>query len=292
MNEMVEIVKITDFIKSLESELQCKIPYEELKKLSEEAYGKFEKFMFEHGLLLYLLVLKYRPTNILEVGTGGGYSSLFMMRAMNDFKISGKICSIDRYSINQPYKKIVKKNGNELSEITTVKKNWSKYGPKNWEDIIETRSGYSSEVLAQTDLPKFDMVFIDGGHDYDTVKHDFYSSIKLVSENFIILFDDYISRPFYGVKKFVDEEINPFFNSKIIETDVLKIDSNDTQMHARCLIESKDLKKSIREIFPEENIKKTIGNYRKQQKIVNKYRKILNRIPLLKNRKIKFWKAN
>ncbi len=289
---MTERVKIIDFIDLLKSELKYEIPYNELKKLSKDACGKFDKFMFEHGLLLYLIVLKYRPSNILEIGTGGGYSSLFMMRSIDDFKISGKIYSIDKYSIDRPYKKTIKKNGEEVSEITTVRNFWSKYGPNNWEENIETRSGYSSEVLSHADLPKFDMVFIDGGHDYDTVKHDFYSSIELVSDNFIILFDDYISRPFYGVKKFVDKEVSPFFNSKIIETDSLKIDSNNTQIHARCLIESKDLKKPLRTIYPDEEIKKNIENYRRQQKIVNKYRKVLNRIPFLKNRKIKFWKTN
>ena len=289
---MTEIIKISDFIKVLDSEIKNEIPYEKLQKVSEEAYGKFDKSMYEHGLLLYLLVLRYHPSNILEIGTGGGYSSLFMMKAINDFEISAKIWSIDKYPIDRPYKKTIEKNGEEVSEITTVRNFWSKYGPKKWEESIETRSGYSSEVLSQADLPKFDMVFIDGGHDYDTVKHDFYSSMELVSDNFIILFDDYISRPFYGVKKFVDEEISPFFNSKIIETGILKISPENSQIHSRCLIESKDLKKPLKEIFPEEETKNNIASYRRQQKIINKYRKILNRIPFLKNRKIKFWKIN
>lgn len=44
----------------------------------------------------------------------------------------------------------------------------------------------------------FDFVYIDGGHSYDTVKHDY----SMVKNSKIIVFDDY---HLAGVKKFVDE---------------------------------------------------------------------------------------
>jgi hypothetical protein len=45
---------------------------------------------------------------------------------------------------------------------------------------------------------KYDFVFIDGGHSYETVKHDY----EMVKESKIILFDDY---QLSGVRQFVDE---------------------------------------------------------------------------------------
>lgn len=45
---------------------------------------------------------------------------------------------------------------------------------------------------------KFDFVYIDGGHSYETVKHDY----TMVKDSKIIVFDDYHIE---GVKKFVDE---------------------------------------------------------------------------------------
>ena len=36
----------------------------------------------------------------------------------------------------------------------------------------------------------FDVIFIDGGHDYETAKHDFENSLKLANEDTIIILDD------------------------------------------------------------------------------------------------------
>ena len=154
---------------------------------------------------------------------------------------------------------------------------------------MSTKTGFSYEVFMKNDFPKFDFVFIDGGHDYETVRHDFFASINLVSEKFVILFDDYISRPFYGVQKFVDEEITPHFKSIIIETGFLKINETESKKHSRCLIESESLETPISEIFPNQKIQMILKNYRQHQKRVKKYRKIINRLPFLRNKKIKFW---
>ena len=56
---------------------------------------------------------------------------------------------------------------------------------------------------------KFDLILIDGGHSYETVKTDFYFARNLVSSNGAIFFDDYVNKQGvindgYGVNKFVD----------------------------------------------------------------------------------------
>ena len=56
------------------------------------------------------------------------------------------------------------------------------------------------EGLTQNTLPQavYDFVYIDGGHSYETVKHDYYK----VQGSKVIVFDDYQTE---GVKQFVDE---------------------------------------------------------------------------------------
>lgn len=49
---------------------------------------------------------------------------------------------------------------------------------------FELHKGYTVDTLKKN---KFDFVFLDGGHSYDTVKHDY----EMVKDSKLIIFDDY-----------------------------------------------------------------------------------------------------
>ena len=53
-----------------------------------------------------------------------------------------------------------------------------------------------------------DVIFIDGGHSYETVKEDFYNYVKFLKPSGIIFFDDYTPEPGFGIKQLVDELID------------------------------------------------------------------------------------
>ena len=66
-------------------------------------------------------------------------------------------------------------------------------------------------------MTKIDYVFLDGGHDYDTVKNDLTNCIDVIHKNGTILCDDYNLGSAPGVKKAIDEYINlNKFNCEII----------------------------------------------------------------------------
>ena len=67
-------------------------------------------------------------------------------------------------------------------------------------------------LYLQAILLEFDFAYVDGAHFFDAVKHDFYSIISQVNNEFGILFDDYVNRPYYGIKKLIDEEVSKNFN--------------------------------------------------------------------------------
>ena len=54
-------------------------------------------------------------------------------------------------------------------------------------------------------MSKIDFVFLDGGHDYKTVKSDLNNSIEVVNNDGTILCDDYNLSYAPGVKKAIDE---------------------------------------------------------------------------------------
>ena len=65
--------------------------------------------------------------------------------------------------------------------------------------------GNSRDILSKI-TNKYDLIFIDGGHSYDTLKSDFNNSINLLKPGGIIFIDDYSDEEWMsGVKKFCDE---------------------------------------------------------------------------------------
>ncbi|MDH5447702.1 MAG: class I SAM-dependent methyltransferase [Candidatus Bathyarchaeota archaeon] len=63
--------------------------------------------------------------------------------------------------------------------------------------------GDSVETLTRVlkTLPKMDLIFIDGGHSYETVKSDWENSRSLIHDETAVFFHNY---DFSGVKKIVD----------------------------------------------------------------------------------------
>ena len=55
---------------------------------------------------------------------------------------------------------------------------------------------------------RFDMIWIDGGHSYATVRQDFQDCLPLLSEGGVIFFDDYTDDAYLpDVKRFIDQEL-------------------------------------------------------------------------------------
>ena len=88
---------------------------------------------------------------------------------------------------------------------------------KKFNKNIDLITGNSNKILKKIDMSKIDYVFLDGGHDYDTVKNDLNNCIEVVNKNVTILCDDYNLAYAPGVKKAIDEFVeNNNFKCKIL----------------------------------------------------------------------------
>ena len=76
---------------------------------------------------------------------------------------------------------------------------------KKFEKNVNLIIGNSNKVLKELDISKIDYVFLDGGHDYETVKNDLNNCIEVINKNGTILCDDYNLSYAPGVKKAIDE---------------------------------------------------------------------------------------
>ena len=170
-----------------------------------------------HGDFLLDEVKKEKPKIFLEIGVFHGVTArniceLLYQTHKNDFKYIG----LDLFGENEENKNEVIPNNtfkNPLKRIyfKYIKKQnpYSLEAVKNllkkFEKNVHLIQGNSNKVLKKIDMNKIDYVFLDGGHEYNTVKNDLDNCIEVVKKGGIVLCDDYNLGSAPGVKKAIDE---------------------------------------------------------------------------------------
>ena len=76
---------------------------------------------------------------------------------------------------------------------------------KKFRDNASLIKGNSNIILKKIDMSKIDYVFLDGGHDYQTVKNDLNCCREVITNGGTVLCDDYDLSYAPGVKKAIDE---------------------------------------------------------------------------------------
>jgi len=170
-----------------------------------------------HGDFLLKEVDKKKPRIFLEIGVFHGVTArniceLLYKTHKNDFKYIG----LDLFAENEENKNEVIPNNifkNPLKRIYF--KYIKKQNPysldavkdllKKFEKNIHLIQGNSNKVLKKIDMRKIDFVFLDGGHEYNTVKNDLDNCIEVIEKGGTVLCDDYNLGSAPGVKKAIDE---------------------------------------------------------------------------------------
>ena len=158
-----------------------------------------------------------KPKVFLEVGVFHGVTArnvcelLYKMHG-NDFKYIG----LDLFEKNDENKSEVIPNTDFKNPLKQIYfKYIKKQDPysleavndllKKFKDNASLIKGNSNIILKKIDMSKIDYVFLDGGHDYQTVKNDLDCCIEVIVNGGTVLCDDYDLSYAPGVKKAIDE---------------------------------------------------------------------------------------
>ena len=88
---------------------------------------------------------------------------------------------------------------------------------KKFQNNVNLIKGNSNIILKKIDMSKIDFVFLDGGHNFETVLNDLNCCNDVVKNNGVILCDDYDLTYAPGVKKAIDKfVVENSFNCEII----------------------------------------------------------------------------
>jgi predicted O-methyltransferase YrrM len=166
-------------------------------------------------------ILKYirknKPKTILEIGVfNGAFAKRMLLNATKSGSSSISYTGVDLFEdlSSEVYKKEISL---WASKKDLVYKDLSKI--KNTK--ISLLKGYSSDLLPLLEgKMKFDLILIDGGHSYKTVKSDFNFTKKLLNKNGAIFFDDYVNKKgvikeLYGINKVIDNINREDYSVKI-----------------------------------------------------------------------------
>ena len=148
-----------------------------------------------------------KPKSICEIGCYKGKTSLALCRYALEFTDTLHFAGYDLFELATRENDITEKNGKGHGNFQKTEKAMIKierdcdpdnkkfYKYKNKKFTYELHKGYTQDTL---EARTYDFVFIDGGHSYETVKHDY----EKVKGSKLIFFDDYNLKP---VRKFCDE---------------------------------------------------------------------------------------
>ena len=177
-----------------------------------------------HGDFLLDQVRQKKPKTFLEIGVFHGVTARNICELLyeihkDDFKYVG----LDLFEQNEENKNEVIPNTNFNNPLKKIYFQYIKrLDPysleavndllKKFEKNVHLIKGNSNQILKKIDMSQIEYVFLDGGHEYETVKNDLANCLDVLKKSGTVLCDDYNLGTALGVKKAIDEfvELNNF----------------------------------------------------------------------------------
>ena len=212
-----------------------------MKLLSLQSNFKYKEYWRKSGLKKYFgqifidLVKDRKPKNFLEIGVFTGVTARNICELLSlinnrkfyylgidlfeDFEdaISDEVVPeflTNKQNFSNPLKSLFYNFllSEKLNSLASVSKFLKKFG-KN----VELKKGNSLDILGKIDLKIFDMIFVDGGHSYETVKFELEIILKNMKTTCLLICDDYSLIEATGVKKAIDETVSEnSYNFKVV----------------------------------------------------------------------------
>tara|TARA_Y100000766_G_C18870439_1_gene587985 strand:+ start:897 stop:1592 length:696 start_codon:yes stop_codon:yes gene_type:complete len=152
--------------------------------------GRYDQLLEEIDVL--------RPKTILEVGTNDGINAVRLFKRASKYRDDVVYFGFDMFEslTDATFLK-------EFALTVPSQKNVDKFLQRNGCSRRHLFAGNTIETLntKKSQLPKMDLVFLDGGHSQETVASDWINVQDLLHEGSVVFFDDY---PNWGIGPVVD----------------------------------------------------------------------------------------
>tara|TARA_Y100000991_G_scaffold210688_1_gene192256 strand:+ start:3349 stop:4176 length:828 start_codon:yes stop_codon:yes gene_type:complete len=189
-----------------------------LKSLGFKNYNELEGLYSEHLIIFSAIARsKYKIKNILEIGTHNGKTTSILSRLFPNAHIT----TIDLDDDDETFKGTYKRDKNLKLFIKNRNKLLSKHNNINF---IQFNS--LNLTISNKNIPKQDLIWVDGAHGYPVVSSDITNAIRLMHKSTILMCDDIWKRTKKNDQMYVSkagyETISCFSNAKIIKTNFFR----------------------------------------------------------------------
>ena len=189
-----------------------------LKSLGFKNYNELDGLYSEH-LIIFSAIARsnYKIKNILEIGTHNVKTASILSRLFP----KAQITTIDLDDDDKTFKETYKRDKNLKLFIQNRNKILSKHSNINFMQFNSLNL-----TITNKNIPKQDLIWVDGAHGYPVVSSDITNAIRLMNKSSILMCDDiwkstkknddmYVSKAGY-------ETISCFSDAKIIKTNFFR----------------------------------------------------------------------
>ena len=161
----------------------------------------FSPANFERALVLDCLIERHRPARILEIGTGRGLGCLSMAASARLLGVPARIVTLDRLDAETAQRWPIEIAGQREVLHASRREIWSRHIEPALTERLQEIAGPTTRTLPQLAAGghKFDLIFIDAGHDLYSVVHDLAYSVQLLAPGGAILMDDFAPMEEFGL---------------------------------------------------------------------------------------------
>lgn len=171
----------------------------------------------------------YNKPKVLQIGCAQGWDAVENAKILKLPMINGELHIIDWFKGNLTVNIEEEWAYNENNPETWKAHLWSEAKKFKVDDIITVFEGDSREQIHNVESNYYDIVFIDGGHEYDIVKSDVENGYNKLKDGGIMVFDDFSGGPDayekYDIKNATSEMLKNdtySFNGELIHVGVVK----------------------------------------------------------------------
>ena len=168
-------------------------------------------------------VFQEKCRSFVEIGTYNGLHGYQMLQAG---KIFHPASTLEYYGFDLFEKQTQEDHDRELSKKPPPYFQVEQFLKKT-DAHIQLFQGYTRETLpkfaqwAQDEKKQIDLIFIDGGHSIETIQSDWFYSEKIMSQNTVVIFDDFYNNTEKEVEQVGCQSLIQSLNKDLYHVEIL-----------------------------------------------------------------------